>query len=88
MFIVAVPIAALAFLATWLIPQVELKSWSAPTPAEAVEEAIGDVWPTEVLESGVADSAVARGAARPARPRGTAARSHWRPSTLIPDPAS
>jgi EmrB/QacA subfamily drug resistance transporter len=29
-FIVAVPIAVLAFLATWLIPQVELKSWSAP----------------------------------------------------------
>ena len=27
-FLVAVPIAALAFLATWLIPQVELKQWS------------------------------------------------------------
>jgi hypothetical protein len=26
-FLVAVPIAALAFLATWLIPQVELKQW-------------------------------------------------------------
>ncbi len=26
-FIVAVPIAALAFLATWLIPQIELKKW-------------------------------------------------------------
>jgi hypothetical protein len=26
-FIVAVPIAGLAFLATWLIPQVELKQW-------------------------------------------------------------
>jgi EmrB/QacA subfamily drug resistance transporter len=34
-FIVAVPIAALAFLATWLIPQVELKQW--PT-AESVPE--------------------------------------------------
>ncbi|MGD0607720.1 MAG: MDR family MFS transporter [Streptosporangiaceae bacterium] len=32
-FIVAVPIAALAFLATWLIPQVELRKWS---PAESV----------------------------------------------------
>ncbi|HEY2286858.1 MAG TPA: MDR family MFS transporter, partial [Streptosporangiaceae bacterium] len=52
-FIVAVPIAALAFLATWLIPQVELKSWAAPTPAEGVEIAeasAGEVWPTEVLE--------------------------------------
>jgi hypothetical protein len=26
-FLIAVPIAALAFLATWLIPQVELKKW-------------------------------------------------------------
>jgi EmrB/QacA subfamily drug resistance transporter len=29
-FLVAVPIAALAFLATWLIPQVELRKWSPP----------------------------------------------------------
>jgi EmrB/QacA subfamily drug resistance transporter len=28
-FLVAVPIAALAFLATWLIPQVELRRWAA-----------------------------------------------------------
>ncbi len=34
-FLVAVPIAALAFLATWLIPQVELKRWTPPqAPAE------------------------------------------------------
>ncbi|MBV9450029.1 MAG: MFS transporter [Streptosporangiaceae bacterium] len=32
-FLIAVPIAALAFLASWLIPQVELKQWSRPTPA-------------------------------------------------------
>jgi EmrB/QacA subfamily drug resistance transporter len=35
-FIVAVPIAALAFLASWLIPQVELRKWS---PGESVPEA-------------------------------------------------
>jgi hypothetical protein len=29
-FLVAVPIAALAFLASWLIPQVELRRWVAP----------------------------------------------------------
>jgi EmrB/QacA subfamily drug resistance transporter len=29
-FLIAVPIAALAFLATWLIPQVELQSWTPP----------------------------------------------------------
>jgi EmrB/QacA subfamily drug resistance transporter len=37
-FLVAVPIAALAFLATWLIPQVELKSW--PSPEQAVAESV------------------------------------------------
>jgi EmrB/QacA subfamily drug resistance transporter len=36
-FIVAVPIAALAFLATWLIPQVELKKWSPAAPVPAAE---------------------------------------------------
>jgi EmrB/QacA subfamily drug resistance transporter len=34
-FLVAVPIAALAFLISWLIPQVELRKWS---PAEAAAE--------------------------------------------------
>jgi EmrB/QacA subfamily drug resistance transporter len=32
-FLVAVPISALAFLASWLIPQVELRSWSSPATA-------------------------------------------------------
>jgi hypothetical protein len=32
-FLVAVPIAALAFLATWLIPQVELGQWPEAGPA-------------------------------------------------------
>jgi EmrB/QacA subfamily drug resistance transporter len=36
-FIVAVPIAALAFLATWLIPQVELKKWQSAEPESAAE---------------------------------------------------
>ncbi len=42
-FLIAVPIAALSFLATWLIPQVELRQWTpaasaAPTaPAQAGE---------------------------------------------------
>ncbi|MFJ8025354.1 MDR family MFS transporter [Streptomyces sp. NPDC096311] len=31
-FLVAVPVAALAFLCTWLIPQVELKQWPKPDP--------------------------------------------------------
>jgi len=48
-FLVAVPIAALAFLFTWLIPQVELKKWSPtgsvpgeqPQADEALEPATG-----------------------------------------------
>ena len=34
-FLIAVPIAVLAFLASWLIPQVELRKWS---PGETVPE--------------------------------------------------
>ncbi|HEY0936310.1 MAG TPA: MDR family MFS transporter [Trebonia sp.] len=34
-FLVAAPIALLAFLASWLIPQVELRSWSSPAAAPA-----------------------------------------------------
>src|ERR1700742_645227 len=38
-FLIAVPIAVLAFLATWLIPQVELKQWAAPAaPAAPTSE--------------------------------------------------
>ncbi len=36
-FLVATPIAALAFLISWLIPQVELKKWSPADPAPAAE---------------------------------------------------
>jgi len=35
-FLVAVPIAALAFLVSWLIPQVELRKWSPGEPVEPV----------------------------------------------------
>jgi len=41
-FLVAVPIAALAFLATWFIPQVELQRW---TPAEASSTTAGTASP-------------------------------------------
>jgi len=49
-FIVAVPIAALAFLATWFIPQVSLKQWD---PAESVAESVvppESLQPIEALE--------------------------------------
>jgi EmrB/QacA subfamily drug resistance transporter len=45
-FLVAAPIAFLAFLATWLIPQVELRKWS---PADAAAAATGSA--DEVAES-------------------------------------
>ncbi len=34
-FLIAVPIAVLAFLAAWLIPQVELRQWAAPAASAA-----------------------------------------------------
>ena len=37
-FLVAVPIAALAFLATWLIPQVELQQWDGAEPGASQPE--------------------------------------------------
>jgi len=37
-FLVAVPIAVLAFLATWLIPQVELRQWPSASTAGATAE--------------------------------------------------
>jgi EmrB/QacA subfamily drug resistance transporter len=40
-FIVAVPIAALAFLATWLIPQIELKKWTSAESVPAAEPVAG-----------------------------------------------
>ena len=38
-FLIAVPIAALAFLATWLIPQVELRQWAPAASAAPTAEA-------------------------------------------------
>ena len=34
-FLIAVPIAAIAFVATWFIPQVELRRWTGAGPAQA-----------------------------------------------------
>jgi EmrB/QacA subfamily drug resistance transporter len=40
-FLIAVPIAALSFLATWLIPQVELRQWTSPASAAPTAEGPG-----------------------------------------------
>jgi EmrB/QacA subfamily drug resistance transporter len=59
-FIVAVPIAALAFLAAWLIPQIELKKWAGGESAPAAEPGNGslngDGKKSGVLGSGEADA--------------------------------
>src|SRR5580692_10810928 len=49
-FLVAVPIAALAFLATWLIPQVELKQWSSASSASTQKNAPGAPVTAEALD--------------------------------------
>jgi EmrB/QacA subfamily drug resistance transporter len=57
-FLIAVPIAALAFLASWLIPQVELKQWPSATPepvAGATVESLEALNPPQV-PSDTADS--------------------------------
>ena len=68
-FLVAAPIAVLAFLATWLIPQVELKQWAAPAASAA---------PTAEGQPAAVDAAPARrrpGRGRRQRHRRTAKRS-------------
>jgi EmrB/QacA subfamily drug resistance transporter len=61
-FLVAVPIAVLAFLASWLIPQVELKQW-APAAPTAEAQAVG-----ADAASALDDLPAAGGASGPAAP--------------------
>jgi EmrB/QacA subfamily drug resistance transporter len=53
-FLIAVPIAALAFVATWFIPQLELKRWTgdkAEATPEATSEATAPEAPATIGES-------------------------------------
>ena len=58
-FLIAVPIAALAFLASWLIPQVELRAWPSasaePGTAATVESSLESLSPSPVPDD-TADS--------------------------------
>ena len=60
-FLVAVPIAALAFLATWLIPQVELQKWDGDEPEapETEKPAAGAAVAPQALPGGVEASQAA-----------------------------
>ena len=67
-FLIAVPIAALAFLASWLIPQVQLKQWpeaGAAAPGTDVPAAAATVAPG-VLPAGEAAQPADPAAVRPA----------------------
>jgi hypothetical protein len=72
-FLIAVPIAALAFLASWLIPQVELKRWPAAGSAGQAGQAPA---------AGAAAPAAATVPVGAAATKGTAARQATSP---IPD---
>jgi hypothetical protein len=63
-FLVAVPIAALAFLASWLIPQVELKRWSGPVGmvAEGGEAGVAGGAETGEPDAGITEAGLAEGA--------------------------
>jgi EmrB/QacA subfamily drug resistance transporter len=80
-FIVAVPIAALAFLASWFIPQVELKTWSAPESVP--ESALSEEVVSEVLEPGNPVS----GASAPGTATAGTATAGGRPEALEPEHA-
>ena len=65
-FLVAVPITALAFLASWLIPQVELKQWpeaGSAGPDKAIPAAGAAVAPEALADDEEAPQAGARQAA-------------------------
>ncbi len=81
-FLIAVPIAALAFLASWLIPQVQLKQWpeaGAAAPGTDVPVAGGTVAPealsaAEAAQPGYRTRIGADGDPRDAGPAGRQAR--------------
>jgi EmrB/QacA subfamily drug resistance transporter len=65
-FLVAVPIAALAFLATWLIPQVELKQWGRGAAAATTEIADVPMADAAAPEAGTTGATTAEAAPAPA----------------------
>ena len=91
-FIVAVPIAALAFLATWFIPQVELKQWPEPNADAAAPEGAMTV-PGATVAAEVLDQPGSNGTtvspeilARPGSARTTCPANPSTPRTRPPTP--
>ena len=85
-FLVAVPIAFLAFLASWLIPQVELKQWPEPNAEAGVPEAAMAV-PGATVSAEVLDQPGPNGTTGPARTPGSA-RTSVSPESLDPQDAA
>ena len=71
-FLIAVPIAVLAFLGSWLIPQVELKQWAPAASAAPTAEAQADEPQDTIPATGDTVQLGLPGVARPAgrRPAG------------------
>ena len=76
----AVPIAFLAFLASWLIPQVELKQWPEPNAEAGVPEAAMAV-PGATVSGEVLDQPGPNGTA-------SSARTSVSPESLAPQDAA
>ena len=85
-FLVAVPIAFLAFLASWLIPQVELKQWPEPNAEAGAPEAAMAI-PGATVSAEVLDQPVPNGTTDPARTSGSA-RTSVSPESLDPQDAA
>jgi EmrB/QacA subfamily drug resistance transporter len=85
-FLVAVPIAFLAFLASWLIPQVELKSWPEPNAEAGAPEAAMAI-PGATVSAEVLDQPGPNGTTGPARTPGSA-RTSVSPESLDPQDAA
>jgi EmrB/QacA subfamily drug resistance transporter len=85
-FLVAVPIAFLAFLASWLIPQVELKSWPEPNAEAGAPEAAMAV-PGATVSAQVLDQPGPNGTTDPAR-TSSSARTSVSPESLAPQDAA
>src|ERR1700722_16964350 len=60
-FLIAVPIAALAFIATWFIPQLELRRWTGAGPAQA--DAAGTTGAADAASPAVTSAAAPAAAA-------------------------
>ena len=88
-FLVAVPIAALAFLFSWLIPQVELKRWPQASAGAPQADAAGAATVNGATVNGAAvNGATVNGAAAPQAPASGSAQPSVTMESLDPQEAN